>query len=238
MGKNKYNKVYQDMSGKNSNFPGQLCIDVTGKNNGRYVEAREMHCSKDASKKYWNSLKEFLDMAGAFSRTWHLYRSVKDIDTSLPDHKLPPEQVKRLDIMRMRQNCKTVHDLAIKSNDEGIKLRGKLRWYLSCSMAAGVGLIMPEDEDAAHKKENDILNSFVSRHDLVRGDLRREYFREKYLKKAQKEIDEYGYSDPIGIVEMEEAFKADTKWQDKKAHKNQAKKEQSARKRSTKDPKT
>ena len=238
MGKNKYNKEYQDMSGKNSNFPGQLCFDVNGKNNGNLVEAKEMLCSEKASQNYWNSLKEFLDVAGSFSRTWYLYQSVKYIDTSLPDYKLPPEQVKRLNIMRDRHKCKTIDELAVKVQNEKMTLRAKLKWYLACSTNAGVGLIMPEGTDAVYAKENDILNAFVVKHELIRGNLRRDYFREKYLNKALKEISIYKYADPVSIVKMEEAFEEDKKWQESRQHKNQVKKDKSRRKKDTKDPKT
>lgn len=63
------------------------------------------------------------------------------------------------------------------------------------------------------KQLRDIMISFYSLDDRIRGAARRQYYREKFIKPALKELQRTGYADPISFREMEKAFKSDKKWQ-------------------------
>ena len=68
--------------------------------------------------------------------------------------------------------------------------------------------------ELAKKQLRDIMISFYSLDDRVRGSARRQFYREKYIKRALFEIAETGYSEPIAFREIEKAFQLDRKWQD------------------------
>ena len=68
--------------------------------------------------------------------------------------------------------------------------------------------------ELAKKQLRDIMIAFYSLDDRVRGSARRQFYREKYIKKALAEIAETGYSEPIAFREIEKAFQLDRKWQD------------------------
>ena len=68
--------------------------------------------------------------------------------------------------------------------------------------------------ELAKKQLRDIMIAFYSLDDRVRGSARRQFYRERYIKKALSEIAETGYSEPISFREIEKAFQLDRKWQD------------------------
>ena len=68
--------------------------------------------------------------------------------------------------------------------------------------------------ELAKKQLRDIMIAFYSLDDRVRGSARRQFYREKYIKRALSEIAETGYSEPISFREIEKAFQLDRKWQD------------------------
>ena len=234
MGKNKHNYIYRDLSKKGSGVSGQLCFDTSG-NSGKFFETKEMKCSEEASKYYWNALKRFLDESGSFSRTWSLYKSLRDVDDNIPDSKLPPETVKRLNTMRDRHNCKTIHELRQKVEREKYEYRRKLDVLLDRAADAGVGYNLSSDPERNKEIKNEILNAFVVLTPPIYGKYRRMYFRDKYLTPATRNLERYHYSDPIHLLDMEKAFEKDGEWLNKKIQRDENNHNE---KKVGKDPKT
>ena len=232
MGKTKNNYIYKDLSKKNSGVSGQLCFDTSG--SGNFLEMKAMKCSEEASKGYWKALESFLYASGDFSRTWSLYRSLKEVDDSIPDSKLPPETVKRLNTMRTRHMCKTIHDLRQKVENEKRTYRYKLDILLARAVDAGVGYDLSSNPERAKEIKNEILNAFVVLVPPIYGKYRRTYFREKFLNPATKKLNRYHYADPVHLRDMEKAFENDTEWLNKKIQRDENHNE----KRTNKDPKT
>ncbi len=226
--KNKYKVKYAE-SGKKSEIPGQLCLDIKPEKKEGYevVEQRIRKCSTWDSKGYWNALEDFLVESGKFSRTWYLYLSVKDLPeeedlkekfndpkTTTHDKEFIEDQLVRYDVMRKRHGCDTRDDLKRKVNHDKVEYESKLNILLNKAEKAGVGLGLDPKNPETRKKKNDMLNAFVCLHDQIRGSARRQYFREKFVNPAKDELKEQYYSDPISILTMEKAFKADLKWQE------------------------
>ena len=237
MANGKHNKTieYRDTSRDKNYTPGQLSLDISDGNAKKdLVEVRPRLCSPNESKNFWKAFEAFLDESGAFSRTWYLYRSIKDSPSekelherlnnrSITTHELDivRDQLKRYDIMRKNHRCNTVEDFEVKLSNDRQRYKSALEHLLQFAAMAGVKPNIPDkySNDEKVKNEalrirNNILNAFVVLDDKIRGSARRQYYRDKYVNKALKEIKKFGYSDPISIGDMEKAFNKDVKWQD------------------------
>lgn len=102
----------------------------------------------------------------------------------------------------------------INLSDLAFTDRTKLEMFRSVEIMSLLHSKNTIEVELAKKQLRDIMIAFYSLDDRVRGSARRQFYREKYIKKALAEITETGYSEPIAFREIEKAFQSDQKWQD------------------------
>lgn len=231
MAKDKFPKrrrtEYKSSSGKDKNIPGQFCLDINVNDAtlDGLIEQQPMKCSPYYSRQYYEAFKEFLKKSGSFGRTWHLYKAIEgDPEESQINWRLNHETLSekdreylesardRLKVMREKQHCDTMEELFAKASNDWDSYKKSLKWLITCSARANVPIT------ADDKTMKNIMISFFHLDDRIRGNCRREYYRDKYINKAIKTINKSGYYPPISIYEMEEAFKADKDWQERFLH--------------------
>lgn len=228
--KNKHRTEYSDMSGKKASAtPGQFRLDIEDPSLDGIVEMQPYVCKPYHSRKYYEAFREFLKKSGIFGRTWHLYKAILD-DPNLEElqWRLDHESMSEFErkhvteirdavknhqyVMREKQHCDTKEELFAKAEKEWSEYRRSLTWLMTCAQRANVPFA------ADDKKIKDIMICFFHLDDKVRGNVRREYYREKYVNKAMKAINKTGYYPPISIYDMEKAFKNDKEWQERFLH--------------------
>ena len=217
---------YKDLSGDKTITPGQFRLDIEGGNLNGYVEQRSYACNPYAARAYWDAFKEFLNASGAFSRTWFLYKAINVED---PD----PEYLK---IMVEKHACANPDELFAKSSKDWDNYKRKLNTLISKAEKAKVPINLPKGEENQAKYKRNILISFVLLDDCIRGSARRQFYREKYIDRALNRIKSKGYADPVSIYEMENAFKADQKWQEHYLADQERRKEKEREKRKNRKP--
>ncbi|MBQ2638705.1 hypothetical protein IJF91_01425 [Candidatus Saccharibacteria bacterium] len=187
---------------KNSSIPGQLYINLNGEKE-LYKEEKIQICKPYQSRRYWEKLKEFLDKSGKFSQTWHLYLALRDTPEPKDFEDNPEKELAynyHIYLMTDKHGCNNQDELFSKAAKEWDEYRDSFEALKKAAIEANVDPRITE----GYKKT---FMSAFAREDWD-GPCRREFYRNKFVKKALLKFKKnpYGYVEPINIREMEKAF--------------------------------
>ena len=225
---------YRNLSGKRcKSTPGQFRLEhidadlkeiiVRARKSNEEAEEKKPSCTPEQAKGYWKAFQKFLEFSGSFTRTWHLYSQIKDdSDVSYLSGQLSRRDLSEVekaeyddrlrralnhqDSMKI-QGCDNLDELSMKASKDWQEYRKTFNRLLECSKEVGFSFELNEDEKDA------IMLHFVILDDKVRGNCRREFYKERYVTKAIKAIEKTGFFQPVSIEVIEKAFQADKTYQ-------------------------
>ena len=239
MAKNKdyYKFETRNSSGKKckNDTPGQFHLEIIDadlrniikkRDNSEKLDIKKPSCTPEQAKEYWESFMKFLKCSGFFARAWHLYNLIKsDPDVAFLRRQLERRdlteaekaeynsQLKRaldhLDNMKTRLECESVEELRDKIGQIWEEYEKVFDRFLKSSKKAGISFD-PDDET-----KEAVMLYFVLLDDEIRGNCRREFYKERYVTRALKSIKKTGYFEPVSFEEIETAFIADKAYQEK-----------------------